>query len=113
MIRTAAGPRYGGAKPCWGQGRIAGPGGRFRDRLAKDRFMSNPPVQPSPPNGSEPGEESTQAYGQNAPQTPPAYGQNAPQTPQYGQQTPPAYGQNAPQTPQYGQQSPPAYGQNA
>jgi hypothetical protein len=82
--------------------------------------MSNPPVQPSPPNGSEPGEESTPAYGQNAPQTPqygqqtpPAYGQNAPQTPQYGQQTPPAYGQNAPQTPQYGQQTPPAYGQNA
>ncbi|BCW72650.1 hypothetical protein [Arthrobacter sp. NicSoilB8] len=87
--------------------------------------MSNPPVQPSPSNGSEPG-ESTPAYGQNAPQTPqtpqtpqfgqqtpPAYGQNAPQTPQYGQQTPPAYGQNAPQTPQYGQQTPPAYGQNA
>ncbi len=71
--------------------------------------MSNPPVQPPPPNGSEPGGEST-----------PAYGQNAPQTPQYGQQTPPAYGQNAPQTPQYGQnapqygqQTPPAYGQNA
>ena len=80
--------------------------------------MSNPPVQP--PNGSEPGPESTPAYGQNAPQTPqygqqtpPAYGQNAPQTPQYGQQTPPAYGQNAPQTPQYGQQAPPAYGQQA
>jgi hypothetical protein len=73
--------------------------------------MSNPPVQPSPPNGSEPGGESTPA-----PQTP-ANGQNAPQTPQYGQQTPPAYGQNAPQnpqqTPQYGQQTPPAYGQNA
>jgi len=64
--------------------------------------MSNPPVQPSPPNGSEPAEEST-----------PGHGQNAPQTPQYGQQTPPAYGQNAPQTPQYGQQTPPAYGQNA
>ncbi|SKC06239.1 hypothetical protein SAMN05660473_03904 [Arthrobacter sp. 49Tsu3.1M3] len=85
--------------------------------------MSNPPVQPPPPNGSEPGGESTPAppaYGQNAPQAPqygqqapPAYGQNAPQTPQYGQQTPPAYGQNAPQTPQYGQQTPPAYGQNA
>ena len=87
--------------------------------------MSNPPVQPPPPNGSEPGGESTPApqapqYGQNAPQTPqygeqtpPTYGQNAPQTPQYGQQTPPAYGQNAPQTPQYGQQTPPAYGQNA
>jgi hypothetical protein len=82
--------------------------------------MSNPPVQPSPPNGSEPGGESTPEQGQNAPQTPqygqqtpPAYGQNAPQTPQYGQQTPPAYGQNAPQTPQYGQQTPPAYGQNA
>ena len=91
--------------------------------------MSNPPVQPPPPNGSEPGGESTPAYGQNAPQTP-QYGQNAPQTPQYGQnapqygqnapQTPPAYGQNAPQVPaygqnapQYGQQTPPAYGQNA
>jgi hypothetical protein len=76
--------------------------------------MSNPPVQPPPPNGSEPGRESTPGYDQNAPQTPqygqqtpPAYGQNAPQ---YGQQTPPAYGQNAPQ---YGQQTPPAYGQNA
>src|SRR6478752_4733523 len=109
MIRTAAGPRYGGAKPCWGQGRIAGPGGRFSDRRAKDQFMSNPPVQPSPPNGSEPGGESTPNHGQDAPQapqygqqTPPAYGQNTPQTPQYGQQTPPAYGQNAPQTPQYG-----------
>ena len=69
--------------------------------------MSNPPVQPPPPNGSEPGGESTPApqYGQYAPQ--------APQTPQYGEQTPPAYGQNAPQTPQYGQQTPPAYGQNA
>lgn len=89
--------------------------------------MSNPPVQPPPPNGSEPGGESTPAYGQNSPQapqygqqTPPAYGQNAPQTPQYGQnapQTPPAYGQNTPQfgqnAPQYGQQTPPAYGQNA
>ena len=69
--------------------------------------MSNPPVQPPPPNGSEPGGESTPA-----PQAP-QYGQNAPQTPQYGQQTPPAYGQNSPQTPQYGQQTPPAYGQNA
>ncbi|SDK64513.1 Yip1 family protein [Arthrobacter sp. ok362] len=76
--------------------------------------MSNSPVQPPPPNGSEPGRESTPGYDQNAPQTPqygqqtpPAYGQNAPQ---YGQQTPPAYGQNAPQ---YGQQTPPAYGQNA
>ncbi|MCI9872841.1 Yip1 family protein [Arthrobacter humicola] len=89
--------------------------------------MSNPPVQPPPPNGSEPGGESTPApqapqYGENAPQTPqygeqtpPAYGQNAPQTPQYGQQAPPAYGQNAPQTPQYGQNAPqtPQYGQNA
>jgi len=97
--------------------------------------MSNPPVQPPPPNGSEPGRESTPApqapqYGENAPQTPqygeqtpPTYGQNAPQTPQYGQQAPPAYGQNAPQTPQYGQnapqtpqygqQTPPAYGQNS
>jgi len=72
--------------------------------------MSNPPVQPSPPNGSEPGGEST-----------PGHGQNAPQTPQYGQQTPPANGQTAPQAPpaygqnapQYGQQTPPAYGQNA
>jgi hypothetical protein len=51
--------------------------------------MSNPPVQPSPPNGSEPGGEST-----------PDHGQNTPQAPQYGQQAPPAYGQNAPQ---YGQ----------
>ncbi|WP_018775050.1 Yip1 family protein [Arthrobacter sp. 131MFCol6.1] len=88
--------------------------------------MSNPPVQPPPSDGSEPGQESTPApqtppaYGQNAPQapqygqqTPPAYGQNAPEAPQYGQQTPPAYGQNAPQAPQYGQQTPPAYGQNA
>ena len=97
--------------------------------------MSNPPVQPPPPNGSEPGRESTPApqapqYGENAPQTPqygeqtpPTYGQNGPQTPQYGQQAPPAYGQNAPQTPQYGQnapqtpqygqQTPPAYGQNS
>ncbi|RKR20833.1 Yip1 family protein [Arthrobacter oryzae] len=84
--------------------------------------MSNPPVQPSPPNDSEPGAESTTGHGQSAPQTPqppqygqqtpPAYGQNTPQTPQYGQQTPPAYGQNTPQTPQYGQQAPPAYGQN-
>ena len=81
--------------------------------------MSNPPVQPSPPNGSEPGGESTPNHGQDAPQTPqygqqapPAYGQNTPQTPQYGQQAPPAYGQNTPQTPQYGQQAPPAYGQN-
>jgi hypothetical protein len=70
--------------------------------------MSNPPVQPPPPNGSEQGGESTPAQ-----PTPPAYGQNAPQAPQYGQQTPPAYGQNAPQAPQYGQQTPPAYGQNA
>ena len=88
--------------------------------------MSNPPVQPPPPNGSEPGRESTPApqapqYGENAPQTPqygeqtpPTYGQNAPQTPQYGQQAPPAYGQNAPQTPQYGQNAPqaPQYGQS-
>ena len=49
--------------------------------------MSNPPAQPSPPNGSEPDGEPTPGYGQNAPQ----YGQNAPQ---YGQQTPPAYGQS-------------------
>lgn len=81
--------------------------------------MSNPPVQPPPPNGSEPGGESTPAYGQNSPQEPqygqnaPQYGQQTPPAPQYGQiapQTPPAYGQNAPQ---YGQQAPPAYGQNA
>ena len=64
--------------------------------------MSNPPVQPSPPNGSEPGGEST-----------PAYGQNAPQAPQHGQQTPPAYGQNAPQYGQNAPQTPPPYGQNA
>ncbi|MFF2030087.1 hypothetical protein [Arthrobacter sp. NPDC058192] len=71
--------------------------------------MSNPPAQPSPPNGSEPGGESTPGYGQNAPQ----YGQNAPQygqnAPQYGQPTPPAYGQQGPNAPQYGQ-SP--YGQS-
>ncbi|MFF2245448.1 hypothetical protein ACFVTM_14840 [Arthrobacter sp. NPDC058130] len=71
--------------------------------------MSNPPVQPPPPNGSEPGGEATPQFGQNAPQAP-QFGQNAPQAPQYGQQAPPAYGQNAPQ---YGQQTPPAYGQNA
>jgi hypothetical protein len=76
--------------------------------------MSNPPAQPSPPNGSEPDGESTPGYGQNAPQ----YGQNAPQygqnAPQYGQQTPPAYGQQGPNVPQYGQQGPnaPQYGQS-
>jgi hypothetical protein len=70
--------------------------------------MSNPPVQPPPPNGSEPGGESTPGYGQNAPQNP-QYGQNAPQYGQNAPQVPPAYGQNAPQ---YGQQTPPAYGQN-
>jgi hypothetical protein len=76
--------------------------------------MSNPPAQPSPPNGSEPGGESTPGYGQNAPQ----YGQNAPQygqnAPQYGQNAP-QYGQNAPQygqnAPQSGQPTPPSYGQ--
>jgi hypothetical protein len=64
--------------------------------------MSNPPAQPSPPNGSEPdGDSTTPSYGQNAPQ----YGQ---QTPQYGQQ-----GQNAPQYGQspYGQQGQSPYAQ--
>jgi hypothetical protein len=72
--------------------------------------MSNPPAQPSPPNGSEPDGESTPGYGQNAPQygqNAPQYGQNAPQygqnAPQYGQPTPPAYGQQGPNAPQYGQ----------
>lgn len=77
--------------------------------------MTNPPVEPSSPDGHESG---TPQYGQNAPQSgQPQYGQNAPQygqqAPQYGQQ--PQYGQNAPQpgqqAPQYGQQ--PQYGQNA
>jgi hypothetical protein len=81
--------------------------------------MSNPPVPPSNPDGTEPGQ-------QPAPGTDPKYGQNAPQygqtAPQYGQQAPqygqnaPQYGQNAPQygqnAPQYGQQAP-QYGQNA
>lgn len=73
--------------------------------------MSNPPVEPSSPDGPESGKPAPQ-YGQNAPgygQQPPApqYGQNAPQ---YGQQAP-GYGQNAPG---YGQQPPaPQYGQNA
>ena len=73
--------------------------------------MSNPPVEPSSPDGPESGKQAPQ-YGQNAPQ----YGQQAPQygqnAPQYGQQAP-QYGQNAPQYGQqapYGQQ-PPAYGQ--
>ncbi|MDQ0755271.1 hypothetical protein [Arthrobacter sp. B3I4] len=90
--------------------------------------MSNPPVEPSDPDGPESGKqapqygENTPQYGQNAPQygqQSPGYGQNAPQygqqspgygqnAPQYGQQSP-GYGQNAPQ---YGQQSP-GYGQNA
>ncbi len=81
--------------------------------------MSNPPVEPSSPDGPESGKQAPQ-YGQNAPQygqQAPQYGQNAPQygqnAPQFGQQ-PPAYGQQAPQygqnAPQYGQQ-PPAYGQ--
>lgn len=84
--------------------------------------MSNPPVEPSSPDGPESGKQAPQ-YGQNAPQfgqQPPApqYGQNAPQAPQYGQQAP-QYGQNAPQAPQYGQQAPqygqtgPQYGQQA
>ena len=82
--------------------------------------MTNPPVEPSSPDGHESG---TPQYGQNAPQSgQPQYGQNAPQygqqAPQYGQQQPqygqsaPQYGQQAPQfgqnAPQYGQQ-PPAY----
>ena len=88
--------------------------------------MSNPPVEPSGPEGPESGKQAPQ-YGQNAPQygqQPPApqYGQQAPQygqtAPQYGQQAP-QYGQNAPQygqqPPGYGQgqygQQPPAYGQ--
>ncbi|MCX6498873.1 MAG: hypothetical protein NTU93_08725 [Arthrobacter sp.] len=90
--------------------------------------MSNPPVEPSSPDGPESGKQAPQ-YGQNAPQygqQPPApqygeqapqYGQNAPQygqqAPGYGQQPPaPQYGQNAPQTPQYGQNAP-QYGQQA
>ncbi|KRE79467.1 hypothetical protein [Arthrobacter sp. Soil763] len=92
--------------------------------------MSNPPVEPSNPDGPESGKapqygQQASGYGQNAPeygQSAPHYGQQAPgygqNAPQYGQQ-PPAYGQNAPQygqnapgygQPQYGQQ-PPAYGQ--
>ncbi|QDY90185.1 hypothetical protein E7Y32_08170 [Arthrobacter sp. UKPF54-2] len=81
--------------------------------------MSNPPVEPSSPDGPESGKQAPQ-YGQNAPQygqQAPQYGQNAPQygqqAPQYGQNAP-QYGQQAPQygqnAPQYGQQ-PPAYGQ--
>ena len=79
--------------------------------------MSNPPVEPSSPDGPESGKQAPQ-YGQNAPQygqQTPGYGQNAPQ---YGQnapgngQNPPQYGQ---QTPGYGQgpygQPPSAYGQ--
>lgn len=75
--------------------------------------MSNPPVEPSSPDGPESGKQAPQ-YGQNAPQygqNAPQYGQNAPQDygqGQYGQQAP-QYGQNAPQ---YGQQAP-QYGQNA
>lgn len=69
--------------------------------------MTNPPVEPSSPDGHESG---TPQYGQNPPQSgQPQYGQNAPQygqqAPRYGQQ--PQYGQNAPQ---YGQQAP-QYGQ--
>lgn len=82
--------------------------------------MSNPPVEPSSPDGPESGKQAPQ-YGQQPPQygqQPPQYGQNAPQAPQYGQQQP-QYGQNAPQygQQQYGQQSPQygqqQYGQNA
>jgi len=82
--------------------------------------MSNPPVEPSTPDGPESGKPAPQ-YGQNAPQ----YGQQSPQygeqTPKYGEQTP-QYGQQSPQygeqTPQYGQnaqygQQPPTYGQQA
>ncbi len=100
--------------------------------------MSNPPVEPSGPDGPEPGKQPP-AYDHNAPQygqqnpgsdQPPAYGQQNPgsdQPPAYGQQAPgsdqpPAYGQQAPgygqnppaygqQAPQYGQQAP-GYGQN-
>jgi hypothetical protein len=73
--------------------------------------MSNPPVEPSSPDGPEPGKQAPQ-YGQNAPQ----YGQQPP-APQYGEQAPP-YGQQPPQygqqAPGYGQQPPaPQYGQNA
>jgi hypothetical protein len=76
--------------------------------------MSNPPVPPSNPDGTEPGQQPAPGTGQNTPQ----YGQMAPQAPQYGQNAPqygqmapqaPEYGQNAPQTPQYGQ-NPPDYG---
>ncbi len=90
--------------------------------------MSNPPVEPSSPDGPESGKQAPQ-YGQNAPQygqQAPGYGQQptAPQygqtTPQYGQQAPgygqqptaPQYGQNAAQAPQYGQNAP-QYGQQA
>ncbi len=75
--------------------------------------MSIPPVPPSNPDGSVPGDQPTPQYGQQSPQTPqygqqaPQYGQQSPQAPQYGQQAPqygaPQYGQQSPQVPQYGQ----------
>lgn len=84
--------------------------------------MSNPPVPPSNPEGSEPGQPSAPGFGQDAPQSgqpapqPPVYGQQPPSAPQYGQVAPqlPQYGQ-APSAPQYGQVAPqlPQYGQNA
>jgi hypothetical protein len=86
--------------------------------------MSNPPVPPSNPDGTEPGQQPAPGTGQNAPQygqqapqygqNAPQYGQQAPSAPQYGQQAPsaPQYGQQAPSAPQYGQQAP-QYGQNA
>ncbi|MCU1565005.1 MAG: hypothetical protein JWN05_3384, partial [Arthrobacter sp.] len=74
--------------------------------------MSIPPVPPSNPDGTEPGQQPAPGTGPKAPQ----YGQNAPQygqnAPQYGQNAP-QYGQNAPQqgqnAPQYGQSQ---YGQS-
>jgi hypothetical protein len=91
--------------------------------------MSNPPVPPSNPDGSEPGQQPAPGYGPDVPRygqqgQPPAYGQQPPSAPQYGQQAPqygqppsvPQYGQVNPQVPQYGQQPPqfgkPGYGQS-
>jgi hypothetical protein len=70
--------------------------------------MSNPPVPPSNPDGSEPGRPPAPGPDQEAPR----YGEPAPQPPVYGQQ-PPVYGQQPPSAPQYGQQPPqaPQYGQ--
>lgn len=91
--------------------------------------MSNPPVPPSNPDSSEPGQQPTPESGKDVPRygqqgQPPAYGQQPPSAPQYGQQAPsapqygqqgqpPAYGQQPPSAPQYGQVSPqaPQYGQ--